>query len=97
METAHRKVRANNWEAAADLWKKEANSNDPKVAGRACYNMAVFSEIRGNLDIAREWAEKAYTVHRNKKARTYLSVIEQRRQQEERVRDQMRSIEGQQP
>jgi len=97
IKTAHRKVRANNWEAAADLWKREANSNDPKIAGRACYNMAVFSEIKGNLDIAREWAEKAYTVHKNKKARAYLSILEQRRQQEERARDQMRSVDGQQP
>lgn len=97
LETAHRKVKANNWEAAADLWKREAGSSDSKVAGRACYNMAVFSEIKGNLDMAREWAEKAYTVHKNKKARNYLGVIEQRRREQERALDQMRSVEGQQP
>ncbi len=93
IENAHRRVQARNWEAAADLWKREANSPDPKIAGRACYNMAVFSEIKGSLDIAKEWADKAYTLHKNKKARAYLAVIRQRKQEEERARMQMRSVE----
>ena len=50
-----------------------------KAAGRAAYNMAVASEINGNLDLALEWAQKAWTDYGNKKARDYINVIKARK------------------
>ena len=57
---ARRKAQTGNWDEAAAIWEKEtANSND-KVAGRACYNMAIINEINGDLKGAMQWAQKAY-------------------------------------
>ena len=78
MKQAARFARAGNWDRAANIWKKiEALSGntDTKAAGRAAYNMAVVAEVKGNLDIAQEWAEKAWTQYGNKRARTYIDIL----------------------
>ena len=38
---AHRKAQRRNWDEAGELWKKETENSDIKIAGRACYNMAM--------------------------------------------------------
>jgi hypothetical protein len=77
--TAMRKARTGNWDGAGDLWKKETGNKNSKIAGRACYNMAIISEINGYLDIAIEWTVKAYEDHNNKKALDYKNVLENRK------------------
>ncbi len=91
MEQATRFAQAGNWDRAADIWKKiEATATDnPKAAGRAAYNMAVVAEVKGNLDIALEWANKSWTKYGNKKARTYIDVIRQRQEDAKRAEYQM--------
>ena len=91
MEQATRLAQAGNWDQAAEIWKKvEALAKDnPKAAGRAAYNMAVVAEVKGNLDIALEWAEKAWTQYGNKKARSYMEIIRQRQNDAKKVEYQM--------
>jgi hypothetical protein len=76
---AMRKARTDNWDGAGELWKKETINPNSKIAGRACYNMAIISEINGYLDIAIEWTVKAYEDHNNKKALDYKNVLEDRK------------------
>ena len=78
-ETAMRKARTGNWDEAGQLWKKETTNPSPKIAGRACYNMAIISEIDGFLDVAVEWARKAYEDYNNKPALKYLRLLEGRK------------------
>jgi hypothetical protein len=94
MEMAARKARTNDWKGASEIWKKEANNADAKIAGRANYNMAVFCEKEGRLDLALEWARKSYTQYNNKKARAYTSILNQRMNQDARANEQMRSVNG---
>lgn len=91
MAQANRFAQAGNWDQAAEIWKKvEAIARDnPKAAGRAAYNMAIVAEIKGNLDLALEWAEKAWTQYGNKKARSYIEIIRQRQNDARKVEDQM--------
>ncbi len=91
MEQAARLAQAGNWDRAADIWKKiEAVAKDnPKAAGRAAYNMAVVAEVKGNLDIALEWAEKAWTQYGNKKARNYINILQQRQNDAKKVEYQL--------
>src|SRR6056297_2598656 len=42
-------VKHNEWEDAADIWLKHVDAPDPKIAGRACYNMALAEEMNGDL------------------------------------------------
>ncbi len=90
MKIATRKARANNWDGAAEIWKKLAErSNVEKLKSRNSYNMALASEISGNLDIALMWARKSYEDYGNKKARSYIRVLERRISDEERLKEQI--------
>jgi hypothetical protein len=71
-------VKRNRWQQATDVWKKEASSSDPEVAGRANYNMALACEKEGNLKLAIEYAKTSRDKYQNDKAIYYLRVLENR-------------------
>lgn len=76
---AKRKARLGKWDEAGDLWQKETGNPRSKIAGRACYNMAIINEINGNLDSALEWAQRAYEDYRNRLALRYSRILENRK------------------
>ena len=83
------KVQAKRWEDAALIWKKYVNDVDYKVAGYACYNMALASEVMGEFEIALDWAQKAYSEYRLKSAREYINILENRIRDAEALNRQM--------
>ena len=89
-KTAKRYARAGDWDGAAGFWEKELGNPKPKVAGRACYNMAIINEINGNLDEAADWAARSYKDYNNKKALDYLRVLKNRMAENERLQQQVR-------
>lgn len=93
MRSASRHFVARDIEKATVLWKRviATASNNKKAAGRAAYNMAVASEVNGNLDLALEWAQKAWTEYGNKKARNYIHEIKRRQHDARKVESQMPS------
>jgi hypothetical protein len=76
---AKRKAQTGNWDQAGELWKSETTNPKAKIAGRACYNMAIISEINGNLDVAVEWAKKSYEDYNNRLALRYIDILNYRR------------------
>jgi hypothetical protein len=76
---ATRMARAGNWDDAAKLWKIETTNLNDKLAGRAFYNMAIISEINGDLDGAIQWAQQAYELHRIQLALPYLNILRKRK------------------
>ena len=70
----------NDWVSASDLWQKETNNPDPKIAGRACYNLAVANEVYKKYDLAIDWAIQAHTKLNNYKADEYIGILKDRRQ-----------------
>jgi hypothetical protein len=76
---AKRKARTGNWDEAAKHWEKELNNSKGKIAGRACYNMAIINEINGNLDEAVNWAQKSYEDYNNKRALDYVRILNNRK------------------
>lgn len=91
MKQAAHYLKGREYDKAAAIWKKiEATTKDnKKVAGRAAYNMAVVSELNGNLDLALDWSHKAWNDYGNKKARNYIQVIEMRQNDARKVESQM--------
>jgi hypothetical protein len=77
---AKRKARTGNWEGAAALWQQETTHPRRKVAGRACYNMAIISEINGDLDMAIQWAQQSYENHNNRLALNYVNLLRDRQE-----------------
>lgn len=57
---AEEKAKNDDWKAAAGLWELETTNEKSKIRSKACYNMAVFSEIKGDLTEAIDWASKSY-------------------------------------
>ena len=75
---ARRKAQTGNWDDAAAIWEKETANGKGKVAGRACYNMAIIHEINGDIKGAMQWAQKAYEDYNNKLALRYVKILENR-------------------
>ncbi len=82
-------VKRGNWKDAISIWRRYARDKDPKVAGRANFNMALASEVEGNLPVALEWANRAWMEYGLKKARNYTSLLRNRIQQQEMLDKQM--------
>jgi hypothetical protein len=75
---AKRKAQNGKWDEAGQLWEKEIDNPKMKIAGMACYNMAIINEINGNVEDALVWAQKAYEDYNIKPAREYVRILENR-------------------
>ncbi|MCE5348029.1 MAG: DUF6340 family protein [Bacteroidales bacterium] len=76
---AKRKAQLGKWDEAGTLWDKETDNPNMKIAGRACYNMAIINEINGDLDAALQWAQKSYEDYNNKLGLNYTRILENRK------------------
>jgi hypothetical protein len=85
---ARRKAQMGKWDEAGELWKRDTENNKMKIAGRAAYNMAILSEINGDLDSALQWAQKAYEDYNNKLAPEYVRILENRKYKTEVLKNQ---------
>jgi uncharacterized protein DUF6340 len=75
---ARRMAQSGDWDEAGKLWQQETQSRSRKAAGRACYNMAIISEINGDLNAALNWAQKSYEVYNVRLALSYVNLLQQR-------------------
>jgi len=75
LKVAWRKAVTNDWTGAMEKWNALSKSVNSKVAGRACFNMALGCEVTGKTDLAKTWAQKAFTDYKVRKARNYLEVL----------------------
>lgn len=80
---ARRKAEMGKWDEAGELWNKEISNSKSKIAGRASYNMAIISEINGDIEGAIQWAQKSYENYNNKNGRDYVRILEGRRYRNE--------------
>jgi hypothetical protein len=78
-KVARRRAESGNWDGAGDIWNEQTRAAKSKVAGRACYNMAIISEINGDLDGAISWAQKSYEDYNIKLALRYVRVLRDRK------------------
>jgi Family of unknown function (DUF6340) len=87
-KTAQRKAQSGNWDGAAQIWLEETKSTDGKLAGRACYNMAIIAEINGDLDGAIQWAQKSYEDYKIRLGLNYVNILRYRKQQNDLLKSQ---------
>lgn len=85
LKIATRRARTGNWDGAGELWLQDTKSAKRKIAGRACYNMAILNEINGDLDAAISWAQKSYEDYNNRLALQYVNMLKNRRRVNQRV------------
>ena len=82
-------VRDGRWKKASKNWRSLKDHEDPKVRGRARYNLALALERAGNLDGALAMAQVADTDLGNRKSRAYVVLLERRVEDQERLDRQM--------
>jgi hypothetical protein len=85
---AKRKAQLGKWDEAGHLWENETANSNMKVAGRACYNMAIINEINGDVDAALKWAQKSYEDYNIKLGREYTRILENRKMKQEILNEQ---------
>ena len=88
-EIGQRRAQAGDWNGAADLWEQELSNPDGKIAGRACYNMAIINEINGDLDKAMEFASKSYTDYNTRDALRYINILKYRLAEKRELNSQL--------
>lgn len=88
MKMARKSASANDWETAAKIWKPITDQPNPKTAAKAMFNMAVASEVLGDLNAAVSWSENSYKTG-NKKALNYNGIIRQRIFEQQRLENQL--------
>lgn len=89
MKQAAQYADAKQWENAAAIWKDLAVHKDPKIAGRACYNLAVASEMLGKHDLALTWANKSAFQFHNALAKDYVVQLKRRLEEINQLNVQM--------
>lgn len=60
LKSAYKLALQNRWEEAAQLWEKHAENENPIIAAKATYNLAVACEIAGDISAAINWLTESY-------------------------------------
>ncbi|WP_157941165.1 MULTISPECIES: DUF6340 family protein [Arenibacter] len=89
LDQAGKLIENGDLQGASLLWEKELENSNTRMAGRACYNMAVINEIQGDLTSAIEWASKSHLDYDNKEAIKYLEVLKYRSTQNQILEQQV--------
>ncbi|GEM_PF-2792629 len=87
-------VESGRWKKATKAWRSLLGDPDPKVRGRARFNLALANERAGNLDKALNLARKAAADLGNGKSRAYVAELEDRVADSERLEQQMGGSDG---
>jgi hypothetical protein len=85
-----RRAEVNDWKGALQVWERALNGASQKDAARLCYNIAVAYEVLGDMENAKKYASRAYVDYGEKKGRAYVSILEQRKRDEELSEQQMK-------
>ena len=69
--------------------EEEVTNSKPRISGRACYNIAVFSEFNGDLTAAMNWATKSYQIYKEDSTLDYITALERRQAQSDVLNAQL--------
>lgn len=84
-----RKADVNDWGGAISTWQNGLPAQNRKDGGRLCQNIAVGFEVMGDLESAKQWAQKAYIEFGHRPSRNYVQILENRITEQQRLRQQM--------
>lgn len=88
-KNAKKLVRLKKWDDAIIIWTNLAKSTDAKIAGRANYNLAVASEVNGDLDQALVYAKIARDTYFVRGATNYINILNRRIADQAKLKEQL--------
>jgi len=68
------------WQSAYDYWLPYTRSSKKTIKSKAEFNLALASEMLGNLDEAIEWANKSYYTQYHTQTENYLYKLKKRKE-----------------
>lgn len=68
----------NKWQEAYDYWLQYTKSTKKSVKAKAEFNLALASEMLGDIDLAIEWANKSYYTKYMQQTQNYLLTLKKR-------------------
>lgn len=71
----------NHWNEAAEIWFNFSESENKKLSSYSLYNLGVYHEITGNIDLSVDYVKKAYRIYPTKIMYDYLMLLEKRKQE----------------
>ena len=71
-------IKNSKWEEAAEIWSKYSTVPSKSVRSKVEFNLALASEMNGDLNQALEWCGKSLKTVWSDNKMTYLSALEQR-------------------
>ncbi|MFC2114667.1 DUF6340 family protein [Bacteroidota bacterium] len=89
LKRAKRFVQTNAWDEAIAVWEPLTENPEKKIGGRACYNMGLAFEMKGDFETALEWMKKAYYNFNMKDALPYINLLNRRIQDRQRLNEQL--------
>lgn len=90
LKLGKKKARMNDWKGAEKHWDVALTHEKDKVKGRALHNLAIATEVRGDLERAYKMAMESYNRYGNKKAGSYSYVLLDRMREREVLDQQMK-------
>lgn len=81
-------VKLGDWDGAIGFWKDMTSHDNIKLSRRAYFNLAVAAEVKGQLDVALEYAKKSRDLG-EKRAVSYIKTLNSRKQDEIRLKEQL--------
>jgi len=82
-------VKNNKWMEASVLWEKYTKDIDKEISSRACFNLALASEMTGELDTAIAWAETSEKIKKKSRTRHYIYNLKMRKAEIEKLGKQI--------
>lgn len=89
---ADEKIQEGEYDEAIALWEEEVANSKPRISGRACYNLAVVNEFKGNINEAMHWATKSYDIFKQDATLDYITALEGRQAQKDVVTQQLADL-----
>jgi hypothetical protein len=71
-------LKQNDWQEAKNIWLKFSNSSSDRFRSMIEYNLALASEMTGDLKEAISWAKKSHQSRYSKAAEDYLRLLNDR-------------------
>ncbi len=79
-----------NWDEAAGLWVPLIRNEDPKVAAKACHNLAVHYELLDDIVTASNYINRASELWDNKTTERYSEALKKRQKNQQELQQQVR-------
>jgi hypothetical protein len=89
MREAGKLAASQDWDGAAEIWKKLAYQENEKVAAKACFNMALVCEMEDLLIPSLDWAIKSYFIKQDPDTKEYIDQLKVRYEKQKVIKTQL--------